>query len=279
MYKLRRFYFASALRRFYTTEANYSAYERLNGMSQLPGIRGGSSGGEASFGIGSVEINTNAQKLLCQSELEHDNTETTSLDYVAKMAGREIPGYYFDAEKNKYFKIVADPAALYSKTAVRKRKADEAIAIETARVEKANRERVTRSKAAGKLDREIGRGDGRLDALWEFVGRWTRNIPVNSLQGSPRWRVFDVDVQSHHIVYSNGFETVCDRLPKPGLDPPHMSSNGVRLNGDANVNSITYSACKTAVLTTWLDPPRGPNVTVAGTSHFIVQQNAAGQKT
>lgn len=106
-----------------------------------------------------------------------------------------------DAEKNKYFKIVADPAALYSKTAVRKRKAEEAVATEAARVEKANRERVTRSVAVGKLDRELGRGNGKLDAQREFVGAWRESVPVDRLKGTPRWRVFDVDLQNNKVVY------------------------------------------------------------------------------
>lgn len=60
MYYLQRFCFASALGRPYTMEANYSASERLNGISQLPGIRGVVQE-EAPFVIGGVGINTIAQ--------------------------------------------------------------------------------------------------------------------------------------------------------------------------------------------------------------------------
>ncbi|OBT98128.1 hypothetical protein VE01_03828 [Pseudogymnoascus verrucosus] len=177
------------------------------------------------------------------------------------MAGREIPGYYFDAEKNKYFKIVADPAALYSKTAVRKRKADEVVATEAARVEKANKERVTRSAAVGKLDREIGRGNGRLDALKEFVGSWEESNPVGSLGGTPRWRVFDFNERSGHLVYSQNDAVEFDYLLRLG-EHAHapLSWNGLMLASDAAVNSITFSACKTIVLTTWADPPQRHNV-------------------
>ncbi|OBT71929.1 hypothetical protein VF21_09027 [Pseudogymnoascus sp. 05NY08] len=177
------------------------------------------------------------------------------------MAGRDIPGYYFDAEKNKYFKIVADPAALYSKTAVRKRKADEVVATEAARVEKANKERVTRSAAVGKLDREIGRGDGRLDALKEFVGGWEKSTPVGMLSGTPRWRVFDVDVRYGQLAYSDDVAMEFDRLPRPG-EPISSRHGGPGLTSNAAVNSITLSACKKIVLTTWADPPRGHNVSV-----------------
>lgn len=62
MYNLQRF----ALLRlwpFLYYGANYGANERLNGVSQLPGIRGVVQG-EASFGIRSVGINTIAQKLV-----------------------------------------------------------------------------------------------------------------------------------------------------------------------------------------------------------------------
>ncbi|OBT87536.1 hypothetical protein VE02_03761 [Pseudogymnoascus sp. 03VT05] len=194
------------------------------------------------------------------------------------MAGRDIPGYYFDAEKNKYFKIVADPAALYSKTAVRKRKADEVVATEAARVEKANKERVTRSAAVGKLDREIGRGDGRLDALKEFVGGWTKSTPVGRLSGTPRWRVFDVDVKYGQLAYCEfhpplsvkGFPDCkaaddvameFDRLPRPG-ESISRRYGGPGLTSNAAVNSITFSACRKIVLTTWADPPRGHNVSL-----------------
>lgn len=113
-----------------------------------------------------------------------------------------------DAEKNKYFKIVADPSALYSKTAVRKRKADEAVATEAARIEKANKERVTRSVTVGKLDRELGRGNGKLGAQKEFVGAWKESVPVDRLKGSPRWRVFDVDVRNNKVVYCEFFHLI-----------------------------------------------------------------------
>lgn len=84
---------------------------------------------------------------------------------------------------------------------MRKRKADEAVATEVARVEKANRERVTRSAATKKLDKEIGRGNGRLDALKGFVGEWKESSPVDKLSGTPRWRVFDVDARDNKVVY------------------------------------------------------------------------------
>ncbi|KFY76571.1 hypothetical protein V499_03821 [Pseudogymnoascus sp. VKM F-103] len=165
-----------------------------------------------------------------------------------------------DAEKNKYFKIVADPAALYSKTAVRKRKADEVVATEAARVEKANKERVTRSAAVGKLDREIGRGNGRLDALKEFVGSWEESNPVGSLGGTPRWRVFDFNERSGHLVYCEfhlllsvkGFPD-CKAAQNDAVEFDYLlrlgehahaplSWNGLMLASDAAVNSITFSA-------------------------------------
>lgn len=161
---------------------------------------------------------------------------------------------------------------------MRKRKADEAVATEAARVEKANRERVTRSAAVGKLDREIGRGNGRLDALKEFVGGWEKSNPVGWLSGTPRWRVFDVDVRYGQLAYCEfppplsvkGFPDCkaaddvaveFDHLPRPG-EPISPRYGGPRLTSNAAVNSITFSACKKIVLTTWADPPRGHNVSL-----------------
>jgi hypothetical protein len=94
---------------------------------------------------------------------------------------------------------------------VRKRKADEVVAAEAARVEKARKERVTRSGAVGKLDRELGRGDGRLDVLRDFVGAWEERVPVGRLRGMPRWRVFDVDVDTGWLIY-------CELLPVYEVD-------------------------------------------------------------
>ncbi|KFY30179.1 hypothetical protein V493_02099 [Pseudogymnoascus sp. VKM F-4281 (FW-2241)] len=157
---------------------------------------------------------------------------------------------YIDAAKNKYFKIVADPAALYSKTAVRKRKADEAVATEVARVEKANRERVTRSAAAKKLDKETGRGNGRLDALKGFVGEWEESNPVDKLSGTPRWRVFDVDARDiNKVVYSDGFDVVYDTFPISGGWVGRGSPSRRDNRGNCNVNLITYSASYTHTLT------------------------------
>ncbi|KFZ13849.1 hypothetical protein V502_06404, partial [Pseudogymnoascus sp. VKM F-4520 (FW-2644)] len=175
-----------------------------------------------------------------------------------------------DAEKNKYFKIVADPAALYSKTAVRKRKADEVVATEAARVEKANRERVTRSRVVKKLDREIGRGDGRLDMLKEFVGGLVESNTIERLRGMPKWRVFDVDVRSERMVYSDaadGMMVEFAKLPRLSEHTYLLSWRGARNSViDTNVNSMNFSACGEMVLTTWADPPWGRNVSVAPVS-------------
>lgn len=193
-----------------------------------------------------------------------------------------------DAEKNKYFKVVADPAALYSKTAVRKRKADEAIATENARVEKANRERVTRSRVVGKLEREMGRGDGRLDVLKEFVGGFRPGKkPMLPPYETPKWRVFDIDQRS-------GWMACCE-LPMPPdvlLIKSPLADYGVangnsvdigkrfarekciiypgpgdlRYTSTAKVNSVNFSASGEFVLTTWADPSQGRNVNVTDLS-------------
>ena len=189
-----------------------------------------------------------------------------------------------DAEKNKYFKIVADPAALYSKTAVRKRKADEVVATEAARVEKANRERVTRSRVVKKLDREIGRGDGRLDVLKEFVGGWMESNTIERLHGMPKWRVFDVDVRSERMVYcglplpfsvkglladyqaadaADGMMVEFEKLPRLSEHTYLPSWGGAR---NSVINSMNFSACGEMVLTTSADPPWGRNVSVAPVS-------------
>lgn len=193
-----------------------------------------------------------------------------------------------DAEKNKYFKVVADPAALYSKTAVRKRKADEAIATENARVEKANRERVTRSRVVGKLEREMGRGDGRLDVLKEFVGGFRPGKkPMVPPYETPKWRVFDIDQRS-------GWMACCERplapdvllIKSPLADYDVANGNSVdigkrfarekciiypgpgdmRYTSTAKVNSVNFSASGEFVLTTWADPSQGRNVNVTDLS-------------
>lgn len=193
-----------------------------------------------------------------------------------------------DAEKNKYFKVVADPAALYSKTAVRKRKADEAIATENARVEKANRERVTRSRIVGKLEREMGRGDGRLEVLKEFVrGFQPGKKPTVPPYETPQWRVFDIDQRS-------GWMACCERpmpsvvllIKRPLADYDVANGNAVdigkrlarekwfihpgpgdlRYTSTAKVNSVNFSASGEFVLTTWVDPSQGRNVNVTDLS-------------
>jgi hypothetical protein len=137
---------------------------------------------------------------------------------------------------------------------------------------------VTRSAAVGKLDREIGRGNGRLDALKEFVGSWEESNPVGSLGGTPRWRVFDFNERSGHLVYCEfhlllsvkGFPD-CKAAQNDAVEFDYLlrlgehaqaplSWNGLMLASDAAVNSITFSACKTIVLTTWADPPQRHNV-------------------
>lgn len=84
---------------------------------------------------------------------------------------------------------------------MRKRKADEAVATEAARVERASRERVRRSRVGGRVEREMGWGDGRGDVLRGFVRGWVEKNPVGRLRGGPRWRVFDVDVNTGWLIY------------------------------------------------------------------------------
>ncbi|OBT68033.1 hypothetical protein VE03_01450 [Pseudogymnoascus sp. 23342-1-I1] len=213
------------------------------------------------------------------------------------MAGREIPGYYFDTEKNKYFKVVADPAALYSKTAVRKRKADEAVATENARIEKANRERVTRSRVVAKLEREMGRGDGRVNVLKEFVGgfrpRKKPTEPPYEIQ-MPRWRVFDIDQRSGWMAFCElpmppvvlliksplaDYDAASDdtvqfskRLARGEKWLMYPDDGDLRYSSSAQVNSVNFSASGELVLTTWADPPRGRNVNVTGLSRDFPMQ-------
>lgn len=83
------------------------------------------------------------------------------------MDGREIPGFYFDKEKKKYFKIqnphtVPPPGSKYSLENVRKeQKKEKALKDEAARLSKCRKETVVRKYSRdfltrASLDREIG---------------------------------------------------------------------------------------------------------------------------
>ncbi|OTB11318.1 hypothetical protein K445DRAFT_322103 [Daldinia sp. EC12] len=82
------------------------------------------------------------------------------------MERREIPGYYWDADKKRYFKIeqrkTAPRNAAWSSDSVKKRKLEDAEATEKARQNALNKKRVVRSETlehpliGGFLQRELG---------------------------------------------------------------------------------------------------------------------------
>ena len=130
------------------------------------------------------------------------------------MNGREIPGFYFDPEKKKYFKIQEAhqlPHARYSKGSIKKeRRKQEAEQETTTRAKKLQEERVVRRidrhpLSSANINRETGSQNTRK--LWS--GACVSGFPCTSephveTRSRRIIRLFDLDVATGTVYSVHG---------------------------------------------------------------------------
>ena len=157
------------------------------------------------------------------------------------MNGQPIPGYYWDTEKNKYFKIQSQNAARgfdlkYSLDNIRKEERKERIhKAATARSNKIRKERVVRrypnSFAQTNIEREIG----FKRRSFYFNGPWTDAAALR-IDSDPKQvisrrpchgsiRVFDQDPVSKTIYAVQGSNSVNMQRMRTDEDPPVMPTD------------------------------------------------------
>ncbi|KAL5116700.1 hypothetical protein ACEQ8H_005449 [Pleosporales sp. CAS-2024a] len=207
------------------------------------------------------------------------------------MNGQAIPGFYWDPEKKKYFKIQSATASrdgnlLYSASNLRKQQRDERVqSVTSARIQRARKERVVRINVNNVmhtcLEREIGarRRSHYVQSAWPDAcafGLARRNMvverPPNTLI-----RRFDRDPVSKTLYVVEGDNRIkrrrihnTDRLSLPGHEDDYMQ----RLPLDeyalepwdelhrttSTVSSLTYLPATGALATTTYGSDRPPVV-------------------
>lgn len=155
------------------------------------------------------------------------------------MNGQQIPGFYYDPEKKKYFKIQSasascDPNLKYSAQNVRKQERQDRLQHTlTSRIKRTKRERVVRKHASNliqtNLDREIGfrRRSFYTHDAWPSACTFGISTRQKQIVDSPPIRRFDCDAMSKTIYAVHGENSIKRRrihkddeppLPNPDLD-------------------------------------------------------------
>jgi hypothetical protein len=137
------------------------------------------------------------------------------------MNGQPIPGYFWDAEKKKYFRIQNQTAAQgsnlkYSSANIKKTERKERIQnVALARSNKVKKERVVRrnpnSFAQTNIDRETGirRRSRYVHGLWPDACAAGIDSRPEEVLPSCQLRLFDKDPVSHTIYTVHGSNSVC----------------------------------------------------------------------
>jgi hypothetical protein len=206
------------------------------------------------------------------------------------MNGQDIPGFYFDTEKKKYFQIQNAQATRhqhldYSAESIRKKQRTERLhRTATAQIQRTRKERVIRHDAGHLtqtcLEREIGfkRRPVYMQASWP-------NACVSGVSAKPKMiverpkapiRLFDQDAASGTIYAVHGDNSIQRRrihikggppLPSPDMDLEIMSLNAYSFEPwdelqrtTSTVSSLCYLPATGAIATTTYGSDRPPVV-------------------
>jgi WD40 repeat protein len=214
---------------------------------------------------------------------------------TANMNGQAIPGFYYDAEKKKYFKIQSATASRdlhlkYSAHAIRKKEREDRVqSIASAHIKRARKERVTRQHAGNVtqtcFERESGmkRRSFYVQYTWPdacVYGMSTRPKKVIDNPSGPLIRRFDRDPVSKTMYIVHGDNSIKRRRVHRKDGPPLPDQNlredeyldDMPLNEysfepwdelqrtTSTVSSLTYLPATGALATTTFGSDRAPVV-------------------
>ncbi|KAF2118781.1 WD40-repeat-containing domain protein [Lophiotrema nucula] len=183
------------------------------------------------------------------------------------MDGREIPGYYFDREKGKYFIILKNsPESQYDADNIKKRQREERRRTTEADLHRRRQQRLAKptfSLARASVQRELT-GD-RQAALSAWPHMSTAGYETLNVYYSPTTRFFDLDPNNQDLFVAETSSVV--QIPQPCKYtqhdfeyPPEYSSHHAALliHLTSEISSMHYMSASGAMVTTTFGSDRPP---------------------